>query len=156
MEGASYKYLPPACFIELPSAPVDAITKVLERFEVPLSKGGDLVDRRFLPGDEGNGCLRRRAEGCVVVEMECATMAAIAQYRGKLFGQLLYSGDILVGNEVYDDRDWFNNFPPAKNCLIWRWRRCVCCRPHGFDGCRRFFRSYFYQYYIRKITGYCG
>ena len=37
-------------------------------------------------------------------------MAAIAKYRNKVFGQLLYSGDILVGNEEYDDRSWNANF----------------------------------------------
>jgi len=108
-EGASYKYLPPARFIELPSAPVDAITKVLERFEVPYLKGATWSTDGFYR-ETKEMVAYRRAEGCLVVEMECATMAAIAQYRGKLFGQLLYSGDILVGNEVYDDRDWFNNF----------------------------------------------
>ena len=29
--------------------------------------------------------------------MECATMAAVAQFRNKVFGQILYSGDILPG-----------------------------------------------------------
>ena len=51
----------------------------------------------------------RIKQGCQAVEMECSAMAAIAQYRGKVFGQLLYSGDILVGNEEYDDRCWNEN-----------------------------------------------
>ena len=88
---------------------MDAITKVLERFEVPYLKGATWSTDGFYR-ETKEMVAYRRAEGCLVVEMECATMAAIAQYRGKLFGQLLYSGDILVGNEVYDDRDWFNNF----------------------------------------------
>ncbi len=33
----------------------------------------------------------------------------LLQFRGKLFGQLLYSRDILVGNDEYDDRGWYNN-----------------------------------------------
>ena len=41
--------------------------------------------------------------------MECASLAAVAQFRGKLFGQLLYSGDILCDTDNYDDRDWYNN-----------------------------------------------
>lgn len=36
-------------------------------------------------------------------------MAAIARFRKKQFGQLLYSGDILVGTEEYDDRGWYAN-----------------------------------------------
>ena len=37
-------------------------------------------------------------------------MAAIAQFRGKTFGQLLYSGDILTDGDEYDDRSWSCNF----------------------------------------------
>lgn len=51
----------------------------------------------------------RISQGCQTVEMECATMAAIAQFRNKVFGQLLYSGDILVGTEKYDNRNWNEN-----------------------------------------------
>ena len=61
----------------------------------------------------------------MVVEMECATMAAIAQFRGKVFGQLLYSGDILVGNEEYDDRDWYNNLS-ARERLFYAALEAVC------------------------------
>ena len=51
----------------------------------------------------------RREEGCEVVEMECATMASVARFRKIIFGQLLYSGDIVVNNEKYDDRGWYKN-----------------------------------------------
>jgi uridine phosphorylase len=51
----------------------------------------------------------RKEEGCSVVEMECATLAAVAQFRGIRFGQLLYSGDILTDFENYDERGWDEN-----------------------------------------------
>ena len=51
----------------------------------------------------------RRSEGCKVVDMECSAMAALAKFRGKRFGQLLYSGDVLADSDNYDDRDWYNN-----------------------------------------------
>lgn len=51
----------------------------------------------------------RISQGCQAVEMECSAMAAIAQFRNKLFGQLLYSGDILVETETYNDRNWYAN-----------------------------------------------
>ena len=56
----------------------------------------------------------RIKQGCQAVEMECSAMAAIAKYRNKVFGQLLYSGDILVGNEEYDDRSWNANFSASE------------------------------------------
>jgi len=51
----------------------------------------------------------RIEEGCKVVEMECATIASIAKFRKIKFGQLLYSGDILLHNKEYEDREWFND-----------------------------------------------
>ena len=38
-----------------------------------------------------------------------ATIAAISEFRNILFGQLLYSGDIIIGNKEYDNRNWYNN-----------------------------------------------
>ncbi|MCB0227322.1 MAG: purine-nucleoside phosphorylase, partial [Anaerolineae bacterium] len=48
---------------------------------------------------------RRRAEGCLAVEMEAAALFAIAQFRDVLLGQILYGGDNL-GGEVWDSRGW--------------------------------------------------
>lgn len=48
---------------------------------------------------------RRRAEGCVVVEMEAAAFFAVARFRGIRFAQLLYGGDDLSGSE-WDSRGW--------------------------------------------------
>jgi len=48
---------------------------------------------------------RRRAEGCLTVEMEMAAFCAVAQFRGVLFGQILYGGDDLSG-ENWDHRGW--------------------------------------------------
>lgn len=67
-----------------------------------------MVNRRILLGSKDMVAHRIR-QGCQVVEMECTAMAAIARFRKKQFGQLLYSGDILVGTEEYDDRGWYAN-----------------------------------------------
>jgi uridine phosphorylase len=48
---------------------------------------------------------RRKAEGCLTVEMECAAFLAVSQFRGVLFGQLLATGDDVSGVE-WDRRDW--------------------------------------------------
>lgn len=48
----------------------------------------------------------RRSEGCSVVEMECASLAACAEFRNVIFGQLLFTADSLANIETYDDRDW--------------------------------------------------
>lgn len=43
------------------------------------------------------------------VEVSAEAVAAVAQFRGKVFGQLLYSGDVVVGGQAYDDRGWYDN-----------------------------------------------
>ena len=48
---------------------------------------------------------RRRAEGCLVVEMEAAAFFAVARFRGIRFAQLLYGGDDLSGAQ-WDSRHW--------------------------------------------------
>jgi uridine phosphorylase/uncharacterized protein (DUF952 family) len=48
---------------------------------------------------------RRRSQGCLTVEMECAAMLAVASYRGVPLVPLLYCGDDLSGQE-WDFRDW--------------------------------------------------
>ena len=45
----------------------------------------------------------RRAEGCLTVEMEAASLFAVAHLRKVRYGQLLYGGDD-VGGEVWDRR----------------------------------------------------
>ena len=42
---------------------------------------------------------RRKAEGCLTVEMECAAFLAAAAYRQVRFGQLLATGDDVSGSE---------------------------------------------------------
>jgi hypothetical protein len=50
----------------------------------------------------------RKQEGCKVVEMECSAMAAVSKFRKIIFGQLLYSGDLVITRK-YNDREWPNN-----------------------------------------------
>lgn len=51
----------------------------------------------------------RKSEGCQVVDMECASLAALCKFRGMRYGQLLYSGDILFDTENYNDRDRYSD-----------------------------------------------
>ena len=48
----------------------------------------------------------RIEEGCRVVEMECASLAAVAQLRDVVWGLLLFTADSLADLENYDQRDW--------------------------------------------------
>lgn len=107
-EGASYQYLPPSRTVELSENTVKKIKNTLEKLNVPYIECTTwTTDGLFRETKEM--IEYRRTEGCKTVEMECAAFAAVAEFLGKDFGQLLYSGDILVGEGEYDDRKWYDN-----------------------------------------------
>ena len=50
----------------------------------------------------------------MVVEMECAALAACAEFRGAKFGQFLFTADSLAQVESYDEREWgLSSWKPA-------------------------------------------
>ncbi len=105
-EGTSLHYHPPGPVLDLDPEPVAALVSTLERRGVPHVVGRawttDAIFRETRARVE-----RRRREGCSVVEMECAALAAVARYRGAGFGQLLLAGDTLAGDE-WDERGWMS------------------------------------------------
>ena len=107
-EGASYKYLPPSKYVEIHKKPVQIFKQVLEDYGIPYIECTTWTTDGFYR-ETRDMVEHRISQGCQTVEMECATMAAIAQFRNKVFGQLLYSRDILVGTEKYDNRNWNEN-----------------------------------------------
>jgi uridine phosphorylase len=60
---------------------------------------------------------KRKEEGCLVVEMEAASLMAVAQYRNAILGQVLYGGDDLSGVE-WDDRGWVSR-SEIREKLFW-------------------------------------
>ncbi len=103
-EGTSYHYLPPAREVAADPAVLTAIEGVLRRRNVPYRIGKTWTTDAFYR-ETPERVARRRAEGCITVEMETSAFFALAQFRQVAFGQLLYGGDD-VGGEVWDHRDW--------------------------------------------------
>ncbi|HSM54977.1 MAG TPA: DUF952 domain-containing protein, partial [Candidatus Sulfomarinibacteraceae bacterium] len=103
-EGTSYHYLPPGREVAASAVAVAAIEKVLQRDNVDYVVGKtwttDAVYRETPARIQ-----RRRAEGCITVEMEAAALFAVAQFRNVLAGQLLYCGDD-VSSDKWDSRHW--------------------------------------------------
>ncbi len=103
-EGTSYHYLPPSREVAAHPAAVQAIEQALQKHHVPYVVGKTwTIDAIYR--ETPARIARRREEGCHVVEMESAAFFAIAQFRGVRFGQLLYGGDDLTGDE-WDHRNW--------------------------------------------------
>ena len=80
-EGLSYHYLPPAEEVTLDAACVAACREALESLGLPYTQGKTWTTDAFYRETRGK-MERRKAEGCVSVEMECAALAAVAQFRG--------------------------------------------------------------------------
>ena len=104
-EGVSYHYLPPSRTVELNPVAISAIKEALEAkgYKYTLCKTWSTDGFYRSTVDMLN---HRKEEGCTVVEMECAGLAACAQFRGAVFGQLLYTADTLANVNAYDARDW--------------------------------------------------
>ena len=103
-EGTSYHYLPPSREVAPSAAAVTAIEATLTHRGVAYVSGKTWTTDGFYRETVAR-IARRRAEGCLTVEMEAAAFFAVAQFRGVTFGQLLYGGDDVSG-DAWDSRSW--------------------------------------------------
>ena len=104
-EGTSYHYLSPARFIETSQEVRTVIQNVLTSHGLKFAECTTWTTDGFFR-ETADLVAYRREEGCATVEMECASLAACAQFRGAKFGQLLYTADSLSDAGNYDARDW--------------------------------------------------
>lgn len=115
-EGVSYHYLPPSREVTADPGGVNALVSTLDRRGVPYQVGKTwTTDAPYR--ETANKIARRREEGCLTVEMESAAFMAVAQFRGAIFGQVLYGGDDLSG-AVWDKRQWQSR-SSIRESLFW-------------------------------------
>ncbi len=104
-EGASYHYLPPQRYVETSPLVRRVIEEVLMQHGLPYVECMTWTTDGFYRETEEMVAYRRE-EGCLTVEMECASLAACAVLRGVEFGQLLYTADSLANAACYEERGW--------------------------------------------------
>lgn len=104
-EGASYHYAPPSRYMDVNVEAISAIEQVLEQLGVPYEEVMTWSTDGFYR-ETAEKVAYRKEEGCAVVEMECAALAAVAQLRGVVWGELLFTADSLADLDNYDSRDW--------------------------------------------------
>lgn len=97
-EGASYHYLPPGREIEVEPSVVSIEESVLQSSGIPYRVGKTWTTDGIYR-ETRSRIARRKAEGCLTVEMECSAFLAVAKFRGVKFGQLLATGDDVSGSE---------------------------------------------------------
>jgi uridine phosphorylase len=114
-EGTSYHYLPPGDDAVPHLAGIEAIEATLRRHSVAYVAGKTWTTDAFYR-ETPDKVRRRREAGCLTVEMEAAAFFAVAQFRGVVLAQMLYSGDNLDG-ENWDSREW--NSHSVRERLFW-------------------------------------
>lgn len=101
-EGTSYHYQPPADEIEMDPESVKALTETMEDLGYPYVVGKTWTTDGFCRETRGK-MERRKAAGCVAVDMECSALIALARFRGVHFAQFLYAADNL-DSDVWEQR----------------------------------------------------
>lgn len=93
-EGTSYHYLPPSDSIAVNKQFREEFRRILDSLGYPYVEGITWTTDAFFRETPGK-VAARKAMGAVCVEMECAAMQALCDFRGVEFFQYLYAGDNL-------------------------------------------------------------
>lgn len=101
-EGTSYHYAPAADRIEVNRKYRDEFKAVCDKFGYPYTEGITWTTDAFFR-ETRDKVEARKKMGAVAVEMECAAMQALCDFRGVEFFQFLYAGDNL-DHSAWDPR----------------------------------------------------
>lgn len=99
-EGTSYHYAPASDYIQIPTA--ERLAAIFSTLDIPYRTARTWTTDAFYRETRSN-MAKRKAEGCAVVEQECASVMAVGQFRKKEIYQFLYAADCLDG-EIWDAR----------------------------------------------------
>ncbi len=91
-EGTSYHYKEASDYIDIPNA--DKVAEFMESKSLPYVLGKNWTTDSFYRETENN-IAKRKADGCISVEMECSAMQAVCDFRGYDLYYFLTSGDLL-------------------------------------------------------------
>ena len=104
-EGTSYHYKAPTRFIDVNKDALIAIEKAIKKHGFEYVEVTTWSTDGFFR-ETKEKVAHRKEEGCAVVEMECAALAACAEMREMVWGEILYTADTLADPENYDGRDF--------------------------------------------------
>ncbi len=104
-EGTSYHYAPASDYINVKNA--DTVANFMEAAGLPFVKGKtwttDAIFRETI-----NNFKKRKADGCISVEVECSALQAVCDFRGLNLYVFFTSGDLLDAPKwdlrLYEDK----------------------------------------------------
>lgn len=117
-EGLSYHYAPGAAYMEMKNSGV--VAQYLRSCGVPFAAGRNWTTDAIYRETENN-IARRKAEGCISVEMEAAGLQAVADYLGVELYTFFFGGDILGESWDMGDLGGERERCASMDCWIWRW-----------------------------------
>lgn len=106
-EGTSYHYVPASDYIDVNKKYIEEFKEVLNEFGYPYVEGVTWTTDAFYretPAKIEN----RKKMGAICVEMECAAMQALCDFRNVEFFQFFYAGDSL-DHSSWDPRSLSGN-----------------------------------------------
>lgn len=104
-EGTSFYYLKPSQFIELEAAYLSQVERAISELGYKYNEIIAWTTDGFFR-ETPKKVAQFRQLGADTVEMECAALAACAQFRKVDFAQILFTGDSLAKMENYERRGW--------------------------------------------------
>ena len=100
-EGTSYHYAPASDYITIRHA--DTVAAFMQEQGIPYVKGKTWTTDSFYR-ETVNNFKKHKADGCISVEMECAALQAMCDFRGLHFYTFFTSGDLLDAPEWVERR----------------------------------------------------
>jgi uridine phosphorylase len=95
-EGTSYHYAPAGDWIDIDTAA--RLGEIMSDIGVQFVAGRVWTTDALYRETRGNA-QKRRDDGCIAVDMECASLAAVSRFRGAPVYHFLYAEDSLDGQE---------------------------------------------------------
>lgn len=99
-EGTSYHYAPAGDYIKVRNA--DTVERFMQENNIPYALGKTWTTDSFYRETENN-IEKRKADGCISVDMECAAIQAMCDFRKLELYTFFTSGDLLDA-PVWDKR----------------------------------------------------
>lgn len=100
-EGTSYHYLPASDYVKISNSPI--VAKFMAKSGIPYVTGKTWTTDSFYR-ETRNNFEKRKADGCISVEMECAGVQAMCSFRNLELYPFFTSGDLLDAPE-WDERE---------------------------------------------------
>lgn len=102
-EGTSYHYAPASDYITVKNA--DVVARFMEENKIPFVKGKTWTTDSFYRKTVNN-FEKRKEDGCISVEMECAAIQAMCDFRNLELYMFLTCGDLLGAQKhLFRNRD---------------------------------------------------